>query len=141
MAMTSDAEYGFSEDNALGFSNLLQRALMEWPSVVDLSTLDYSLTAEPRYSVRGLGEFEEVISARYYGRADEILMRNLHYVIFVMLHKVAANCTQMRMADLRPESLKAYFEEWLNKSLKIDGWGNADIALVERYFSLNQKSS
>ena len=117
------------------FTELFQKALADWPECVDLSLLDYSKTPERRYSVKGLGELEDDISTRYIGMENEILMRNLHYVIFVTLHKLAPECKSLRMCDLREDTVKVRFEEWLRKSLNIDGWAVDDVALVERYFA------
>ncbi|WP_374380173.1 hypothetical protein [Dongia sp.] len=117
------------------FTKLFQLALADWPEIVDLRLLDYSKTAKRRYSVRGLGELEDNISTRYIGTKIEILMRNLHYVIFVTLHKLAPEIESLHLSDLREVTIKARFEEWLRKSLDVEGWTADDVALVERYLA------
>ncbi len=126
----------------LKFDALLARALQDWPSEIDLSQLEIYDPQSARYAIKGLYEREEEIDKRYFGTAEEILMRNLHSGIYTVLHSIGAYVTNVRLADLRPDTIRVKFEKHLRDCM--DGpdptFPPEDIQVGEQYFAANQSS-
>jgi hypothetical protein len=120
------------------FNKLLLEALADWPEELDL--LLVPKVGDPsRYSVRGLGVMVEVFSDRYIGRADEVIFRNMHQSIHVVLHRIAPDLNRIKVANIRFESIQRNFEICLKDGLTIAemGYSQADIAVCKAYFDEN----
>jgi hypothetical protein len=59
----------------LKFSDLLAKALLEWPTEIRLEPLRTYGSDSTRYTVDGLAEISDAIEAQHIGVADEIIMR------------------------------------------------------------------
>lgn len=86
--------------SALIFKGLFKKAIEDWPLEVDLSVIKYSDPFSVRYEVIGLGPLSDEIADNYIGTDQEIIMRNLHDAIFIVLHRVAPLCRALRV--IRP---------------------------------------
>lgn len=123
----------------LKFEDLLDRALRDWPSEVDLSSLQRSSPEATRYIIEGLYDMTGTIEERYYGAGDEILLRNLHGGIYSVLHDAAAYVTRVRLTDLRPEAIRISFERLLRGCMEGPDptFPPADIEVGKGYFATN----
>ncbi|NOU10516.1 MAG: hypothetical protein HOO98_10920 [Nitrospira sp.] len=124
----------------LKFDALLARALRDWPSEIDLSQLEQSTPESSRYAIKGLYDKTDEIEERYYGIAEEIILRNLHGGIADVLHAAGAYVTRVRLADLRPEAIRVKFEMHLRGCMEGPDptFPPEDIKVGEQYFSVNQ---
>lgn len=124
----------------LKFDALLARALRDWPSEIDLSQLEQSTPESSRYAIKGLYDKTDKIEERYYGIAEEIILRNLHGGIADVLHAAGAYVTRVRLADLRPEAIRVKFEMHLRGCMEGPDptFPPEDIKDGEQYFSVNQ---
>jgi hypothetical protein len=124
----------------LRFDALLAQALREWPSEIDLSQLGKISPESSRYTIKGLYDKTDEIEERYYGTAEEIILRNLHGGIADVLHAVGAYVTCARLADLRPEVIRIKFEMHLRGCMEGPDptFPPEDITVGEQYFSVNQ---
>ncbi|UVT15736.1 MAG: hypothetical protein H8K04_18355 [Nitrospira sp.] len=124
----------------LKFDTLLARALQDWPPEVDLSQLEKGSPESSRYTIKGLYDKEGEIDERYFGTAEEIIMRNLHSGIYTVLHSIGPYVTHVRLADLRPEAIRVKFEKHLRDCMEGPDptFPPEDIRLGEQYFSANQ---
>jgi hypothetical protein len=124
---------------SLRFNDLLVRALLEWPTEIDLRILSRSDPASKRYLIDGLYDISDALEARYIGSAEEMIMRNLHWVIYEVLHEVAANVTRVKTSDLRSDAIRSGFEKNLMDCMKMSELGASpqDIELGKRYFAEN----
>jgi hypothetical protein len=124
---------------SLKFSDLLARALLEWPAEIELKSLrmyDYDAS---RYTVEGLAEISDEIEANHIGTVDEIIMRNLHYVIYGVIYAAAAYTTRIRVSELRPLEIQNGLERKMKRCMEDSrlGYTLKDIELAKRYFAEN----
>lgn len=126
----------------LKFDALLARALQDWPPEVDLSQLEKCSPESSRYTIKGLYDKTDEIEERYFGTADEIILRNLHGGIYNVLHSIGAYVTRVRLADLRPETIRSKFEKHLRDCMEGPDptFPPEDIRVGEQYFAANQSS-
>lgn len=124
----------------LKFDALLARALRDWPSEIDLSQIERSGPELSRYTIKGLYDKTDEIEERYYGTAEEIILRNLHGGIADVLHAAGPYVTRLRLADLRPEAVRVKFERHLRGCMEGPDptFPPQDIKVGERYFAVNQ---
>jgi hypothetical protein len=129
-----------NETTCMQFDRLLATALADWPAEIDLSEL-LRVGDHSRYSVKGLGVMVEMLSVRYIGKAEELIFRNLHQSIHVVLHRIAPHATSIKIANLRSEAIQDHFEICLKDGMSIAdmGYSRADIALCNAYFDSNKK--
>jgi hypothetical protein len=115
------------------FAELFQNALGDWPAEIKLEPLRYIDKFNGRYSVQGLFDISEEISAKYIGAADEILMRTLHHAIYIELHRLAPAVTSLLLRTLRQSAVESRFQLCLLEAIKTDGWTPRDVDLARRY--------
>ncbi len=124
--------------NELLFKNLFARALKDWPEEIIFGILiRYD---SPGYSVEGLYNFAEEIENIYINQNDEVIMANLHWRIFGVLHGLAEFALKVRMQDLRPERVQKIFEDDIRNILEESSrsnWTAEDVQLVQDYFAVN----
>lgn len=122
------------------FSDLLAKALLDWPDEIDLSPLMRSGNDPMRYSIQGLGQMSDSITERYIGTSEEVMLRNLHEAIYEVLHGAAAYTTRIRMSELRSEAIRSKFEKRLQNAMQIPelDYNPEDIQLIQKYFERNQ---
>ena len=121
------------------FDRLLEHALNEWPSVIDLSEILTDGGDLTRYQVKGLALTSDEIAEHYIGDAEEIIFRNLHSAIHDVLHGSATFVTRVIMSNLRPGNIRTRFEVRLKSATEILdlGYSFEDIELARRYFAEN----
>jgi hypothetical protein len=121
------------------FDELLSEALMDWPEEIDLRDA-LRVESQARYSVKGLGHMVETLSDRYIGREDEVIFRNMHQSIHVVLHRIAPDVTRIKIANLRSQVIQRHFEICLRDGMRIAdmGYSQADIAVCKSYFEANR---
>ncbi len=118
------------------FTILLRKALNDWPKEITFGSLYQSNSPENRYTVKKLFPLCEKIIKPYLGTGDEILMRNLHDAIFVVLHGLAAFCERVNLQQLRKEAVQQEFEARLRycQNQKDAGWTKEDKRRIREYF-------
>lgn len=123
--------------SGLYFPILFERALRDWPQIIELSQLE--LPDTKHYSVLGLALQADNIADKYIGDPEEIILRNLHSAIFSSIHSAARYSVLIEIRYLRPSAVRANFHERLRKAVDISAlnWTEADIALVHKYFAQN----
>lgn len=118
------------------FASLYQRAISEWPDVVNLATLKrYS---GDRYAVAGLPDVVERIENTLIGADDEVIVQELHWCINIIIHSLAANLLEVKPSHLRPEAVETLFKKRLRKSAAMPddlGWTAEDVALAQTYLA------
>lgn len=126
---------------SLSFASLYERALADWPAAIEFKQINYhDMTRPDLYSVEGLkdinGRDADQIAEAFIGKADEVLMRNLHEAIISELHDVARYCSRILMADLRADRVRVVFEQNLRcaRDRPSLGWKEDDLQLVRQYF-------
>jgi len=124
----------------LRFDVLLARALQDWPDEIDLSQIEKSSPESSLYSIKDLYEKTDEIEERYYGTAEEIILRNLHGGISGVLHSIGPYVIRVRLADLRPEAIRVKFEKHLRDCMEGPDptFPPEDIKVGEQYFAVNQ---
>jgi hypothetical protein len=123
----------------LKFSDLLAKALLEWPTEIRLEPLRTYGSDSTRYTVDGLAEISDAIEAQHIGVADEIIMRNLHCVIYEVIHGAAAYTTRVKTCELRSTAIQSRLERNIKRCMDIPdlGYSLEDIELGKRYFAEN----
>lgn len=118
------------------FTSLLRKALNDWPKEITFGPLYRSKPSENRYTVKKLFPLCEKIIKPYLGTGDEILMRNLHDAIFVVLHNLAAFSARINLQQLRKEAIQQEFEARLRycHKQKDAGWTKEDKRRIREYF-------
>ena len=118
------------------FASLYQRAISEWPDVVNLATLKrYS---GDRYTVAGLPDVVERIENTLIGADDEVVVQELHWCINIIIHALAANLLEVKPSHLRPEAVETIFKKRLRKSVAMPDdlrWTAEDVALAQTYLA------
>ncbi|MFM0313726.1 hypothetical protein PQR36_02495 [Paraburkholderia nemoris] len=124
---------------SLKFGDLLARALQEWPAEIDLKHLVRSSPTSTGYTVRGLAEISDAIEAQHIGVVDEIIMRNLHCVIYEVVHAAAAYVIRIKVSELRPETVRQKLDRNVRDCMEMPdlGYPPDAIALGKRYFTEN----
>ena len=115
------------------FSSLCKSALTEWPETVNLLEVQY-LDGD-RYSVLGLGRQLEEIEHRHIGSTDEVILRELHWAIYTVIHSLAKNLSELRPSAVRAEAVQRIFERRLQTAIasKDPAWNAGDFALAQAY--------
>lgn len=143
------------------FENLFKKALSEWPASLDLElqtqkfdeviptdkgydlvrykNLPWNKKLE-NYIVKDLYRIYEAVEDKYIAQPNEVLMRNLHMVIYYTLRELAKCLQFVQMKDLRAELVEEEFNNTLKEYLNDKderSWGVAAIQLIEDYFAVN----
>lgn len=125
------------------FESLFLRALHDWPGEVNFGVLQRHDPLDERYTIEGLYFLCDKIAEPYLGSIDEILMRNLHDAIYIVLHSAAPYCSDIKVSQLRKETVQSHFERMLAPASisKKNGWTDYDRELVKIYFKETQKAA
>jgi hypothetical protein len=125
---------------SLKFSDLLAKALSEWPTEIRLDPLRTYGPDSAGYTVIGLAEISDAIEAQHIGKADEIIMRNMHCVIYEVVHSVAAYVTRIKMSELRPAAVQEKLDRNVRDCMEMPdlGYPPTAIELGKRYFAENR---
>lgn len=125
----------------ISFENLYQRAIRDWPDIIDVSSLTWN---KDSYQLsKDAQDIVDSIEEKYIGCTDEILIHGLQITIFILVHKIALNCTVVRPSEIRKDVLKSKFEERLHEASNESnlGWTSDDYKLVQEYFEINLKQA
>jgi hypothetical protein len=117
------------------FDQILEKALSEWPEIVELNPL--GLNFHPKglfHSVDGLGDFRDDLCEKYFNTDEEVFMRRLHDSIYIALHRMELNVDRIWLRDLRREGIRQTFESSLNDLRTEDGWREQDFLWRSKYF-------
>ena len=129
------------KSDELLFRNLFERALKDWPKEIVFGKLIRYETSQ--FTIEGLGELSRKINYSYIDHPEEVIMRDLHSVVYICLHNLAEFSLKMSMEDLRSEKIQKEFETRMKESLEdpesLD-WEEDDIQLVKDYFKVNYPS-
>ena len=123
----------------LRFETLLRQALTDWPEFLDLSALEIADATLGRYSVKGLVQLAEKIDEKYIGDEWEVILRELHWSIFTIIHDVARSVTSLPLVAIRAEAVRLIFHDRLRRAVesKDAEWKEADYEIVRAYFETN----
>jgi hypothetical protein len=123
----------------LNFEYLFRRVLTDWPDELDLSVLERATPDLGRYAVKGLGTLSDDIEAKYIGKENEIIWRDLHSAMYEVIHAAAKTVLEIKVHSIRPEAVRLVFEKRLNRSAAATtlNWLPEDYALAEAYFAQN----
>jgi hypothetical protein len=120
----------------MNFDKLYARALSEWPKEIKFGQLRHYNVSNQTYSTRDLWLLCEEITERNFNSADEVLINHLHDAIYIILHDLAGHCTNIKMSQVRKESVRSKFETRLisaNRIAKKLKWTDDDRKLVSAY--------
>ena len=115
------------------FASLFQSAVKEWPETVNLAEIQYQ--SGDRYTVRGLGRLLEEIEDPHIGSKEEVVLRELHWSIFTVIHSLAKNLLELRPSSVRAEAVEQIFRRRLRSAVasKDPRWSASDFALAQAY--------
>jgi len=115
------------------FAPLFEAAVKEWPETVDLAEIQYQ--SGDRYTVTGLGRLLEVIEDPHIGSKEEVVLRELHWSIFTVIHSLAKSLLEIRPSSVRAEAVEEVFKRRLRKAVdsKDPRWSVEDFSLAQAY--------
>ncbi|WP_076999384.1 hypothetical protein [Variovorax sp. KK3] len=115
------------------FAALFQSALAEWPETVNLAEIQRQ--SGDRYTIRGLGRLLEEIEYPHIGSKEEVVVREVHWSIYTMIHMLAKSMLELKPSTIRPEAVEHIFRRRLQTAVdfKDPRWRAEDFALAQAY--------
>jgi hypothetical protein len=108
---------------------------------IDVTQLRIDEGRPDLYVVMGLGTLGDSIAEKLSSEIDAVLVTILCDAITSTLRSAALFCTEIKLALLRPDTVRENFEKRLHRAATNPdlGWKNDDVLLIERYFAVNNK--
>ena len=115
------------------FSSLFQSAVKEWPEAVNLADIQYQ--SGDRYTVGGLGKLLEQVESPHIGSKDEVVLREMHWSIFTLIHLLAKDVQELKPSSIRAEAVQQIFIRRLQTAVasKDSRWSVEDFELAQAY--------
>jgi len=116
------------------FSALFEAAVREWPEIVDLTELQQHQSGN-HYIVCGLDRLVEKIESPYIGSKEEVVLRELHWSIFIVIHGLAKSLLKLNLSSIRAEAVEKIFKQRLRAAIdaKDSRWSKEDYTLALSY--------
>ncbi|WP_143684591.1 hypothetical protein [Variovorax sp. KK3] len=115
------------------FVDLFHRAVAEWPETVNLAEIQNR--SGDHHSIRGLWTLLEEIEDPHIGSKEEVVVRELHWSIYTVIHMLAKSMLELKPSSIRPEAVEHIFRRRLQTAvdLKDPRWSVEDFALAQAY--------
>jgi hypothetical protein len=122
--------------NKWDFDTLFKKALKEYPPEIKFGPLIRYDKVQERYHTQNLYKFCDGLGLHYMGTYEEVLMRNIHDAIYIILRGAALYCTSLRTSQIRKETVQARFESRLAPEYisPENRYTDEDRRLVKLYF-------
>lgn len=115
------------------FAYLFETAVKEWPETVDLAEIQHQ--SGDLYTVAGLGRLLEEIEDPHIGSKEEVVVRELHWSIFTVIHSLAKSLLKVSPSSVRSEAVEEVFKRRLRTAVasKDPRWSAEDFSLAQTY--------